>query len=174
MKTVRLLSVKAQVFSFDFLLACSIFLLMLVVLYSYWTYTYIEIEESRRMNEMIDGAYLVSQAWFREGTPKYWNPSDVIELGLQNDHKFNRTKMDSLNKSLDPANLGYNETKELIDAVFYEYFFRVYNTTNDTIYTFGLYPLNSQNVVRIKRIGIYRDPTLEKDSIVTLEVLLWE
>jgi len=97
-----------------------------------------------------------------------------IELGLQNDHKFNRTKMDSLNKTLDPGNLGYNETKELIDAVFYEYFFRVYNTTNDTVYSFGLYPSDAENVVRIKRIGIYRNSTLEKDAIVTLEVLLWE
>jgi len=171
---VKLLLVKAQVFSLDFLIACSIFLLMFIVLYTYWTYSYIEIEESRRMNEMIDKAYTISQAWFREGTPKYWSPSDVIELGLENNHKFNRTKMDSLNKSLDTGNIGYNETKELIDAVFYEYFFRVYNTTNDTIYTFGLYPSDAENVVRIERIGIYRDPILEKDSIVTLEVLLWE
>ena len=171
---VKLLLAKAQAFSFDFLIACSIFLLMLFVFYTYWTYSYLEIEESRRMNKMIDSAYLVSQAWFREGTPKYWSPSDVIEVGLQNDHKFNRTKMDSLNKTLDPGNLGYDETKELINAEFYEYFFRVYNTTNDTVYSFGLYPSDAENVVKIKRIGIYRDPTLDEDSEVNLEVLLWE
>ena len=160
---VKLLSVKAQVFSFDFIIACSIFILFLVVLYGYWTYSYIEIEETRSINRMIDKANLASQAWFREGTPKYWNSSNVIEMGLKNNHEFNQTKMNSLNTSL-----GYNRTKSLLDIVGYEYFFKVYNATNDTVFSFGLYPSNPENLVKVKRIGILND------TIVTIDVLVWK
>ena len=159
---MKLLSVKAQVFSFDFLIACSLFILVLVVLYGYWTYSYIEIEETRSINKIIDKANLASQVWFRECTPTYLNSSNVIELGLQNDHKFNQTKIDSLNISL-----GYNITKSLLDIVGYDYFFEIYNTTNDTIFRFGLYPSNPENIVKIKRIGILNG------SIVSMDTLVW-
>lgn len=160
---VRLLSVKAQAFSFDFLMACSIFILVLVILYGYWTYTYKEIEETRNINTIIDKANLASQAWFRDGTPIYWDSNNVIDLGLQNDHRFNETKMDILNVSI-----GYNRTKTLIGLDGYDYFFRIYNSTNDTVYNFGQYLVDADNVVKVNRIGILNG------SIVSLEVVVWE
>jgi len=159
---VRLLSVKGQVFSSDFLIACTLFILVLIVLYGYWTYSYNEIEETRNIDMMIYKTNLASEAWFREGTPKYWDPSDIIEIGLMNDHNFNQTKMDSLNVSL-----GYNRTKSLLDITGYDYFFGVINATNHTIFSFGLYPSDSENIVKVKRIGILNE------TIVSVEVLVW-
>jgi len=116
------------------------------------------------INDMIDKAYLISQAWFREGTPEYWNSSNVIDLGLANDHRFNQTKMNSL---VEPQ-LGYENVGNLIGVETYDFYFRVYNTTNDTVYTFGVYPSNPKDVIKVKRVGILND------SVAILEVLVWE
>lgn len=157
------MSVKGQVLSFDFMVASSIFLLAVGLLYVYWNYSNIQIEETKRIGDLTDKAFTASQVWYREGVPKYWDSNDVIDLGLQNDHRFNQTKMDVLNVSI-----GYDTTKTLIGLGGYDYFFRIYNSTNDTVYYFGPYPVDADNVVKVKRIGILNG------SIVTLEVVVWE
>ncbi len=157
------MSVKGQVFSFDFLLASSIFLLTVGILFAYWAYTNIQIEETRGMNEMIDKAYRSSNVWFREGVPTYWNSNNVIELGLENNHRFNQTKM-----NITKTEIGYDRTKTMIGLGGYEYNFTVYNTTNHTVFSFGLNPSNPRNLLKIRRIGIY------DSSIVSLEVMVWK
>jgi hypothetical protein len=111
---------KAQVFSADFLVATSIFLLVLTVVMIYWSYTNMQIEETKIINEMIDKAYIISQVWFREGTPKYWDSTDVREVGLLSDHRINETKMDEMKK------MGYSRVKGVIGAAPYEFQFRVF------------------------------------------------
>ena len=156
------MSVKGQVLSFDFIVASSIFLLFVGILFVYWIYSNVQMEETQRMNDMIDKTYLASQVWFREGTPPDWDSTNVIDLGLQSAHRFNQSKMDIMNISL-----GYGRTKTLIGLGGYEYFFRIYNSTNDTIFNFGLYSSNPENLVKIKRVGILNG------SLVTLEVMTW-
>lgn len=155
---------KGQTFSIDFMIACSVFVLAFSILYVYWIYATKQIDETREINDMIDKAYLISQIWFREGTPEYWNSTNVIDLGLSNYHRFNQTKMNSLNDT----ELGYDEVKSLIGVEVYELFFRVYNTTNDTFYTFGVYPLNPKTVTKVKRVGILNN------SVAIVEVLVWK
>jgi len=161
------MSIKAQALSFDFIIAASIFLLVIGIIYIYWIYSSIQIEETKNINEMTDKAFTASQVWFREGTPKYWDPNNVIDLGLENNKRFNQTKINFLNKSINPSNIGYSKTKTMIGLEGYEYFFKIYNTTNDTLFNFGLYPSNAVNIVKTKRIGILNS------SIVILEVLVW-
>jgi len=110
---------KAQVFSIDFLVATSIFLLVLTVIMIYWSYTNMQIEETKTINEMVDKAYTISQVWFREGTPEYWDSANVRELGLLSNHKINETKMDEMKK------LGYGRVKGIIGASPYEFRFLV-------------------------------------------------
>jgi len=156
------MSVKGQIFSFDFLLASSIFLLTMGILFVYWTYTNIQIQETIGMNEMIDKAYKATEVWFREGIPTYWNSSNVIDLGLENNHRFNQTKMGTMK-----TEIGYDKTKVMVGLSGYDYNFTVYDMNNDTAFSSGLNPSNPTNLLKIKRIGIY------EDSIVTLEVMVW-
>lgn len=156
------MSVKGQTFSSDFLIACVIFVLAFSILYVYWAYATLQIDETQKINEMIDKGYLVSQLWFREGIPEYWNTSDVIDLGLSNEHRFNQTKMNNLN------DIGYEKNKYLMGIEIYDYYFRLLNSTNSTIYTFGIYPSNAEDVIKIKRVGILNG------SIVILEAMIWK
>lgn len=164
MEKYMLLNHKSQALSMDFLIACSVFILAFSILYIYWAYTTKRIDETRRINDMIDKAYLISQIWFRNGIPEYWDPSNVIDLGLSNEHRFNKTKMDSLNDPL----LRYSNVSKMIGVETYEYFFRVYNETGNEVYSFGQYPSNSENTIKIKRIGIL------DGSLAMLEVMVWE
>lgn len=156
------MSHKGQIFSFDFLLASSIFLLTIGILFVYWTYTSIQIEETIGMNEMIDKAYKASEIWFREGIPTYWDSNNVIDLGLENNHRFNQTKMNTMK-----TEIGYDKTKVMVGLSGYDYNFTVSDTNNNTVFSFGLNPSNPINLVKINRIGIY------DGSIVILEALVW-
>jgi len=158
------MSRKAQTFSMDFLIASTVFVLAFSILYVYWTYTTKQINETRDINDMIDKVYLISQIWFRKGTPEYWNPSNVIDLGLASDHRFNQTKMDSLTDPL----LDYDNVSDLIGVETYDFYFRIYNTTNDLIYDFGLEPSSPENVIKIKRVGILNR------NVAIVEVMVWE
>ena len=157
------MSVKGQMFSFDFLLASSIFLLTVGMLFTYWAYTNIQIEETREINEMIYKAYTASEVWFREGMPKYWNSTNVIELGMQNDHRINQTKIDRMKMEL-----GYEKTKTMVGLGGYDYNFSIYNNTKHLIWSAGQpVSTSAQDVINVKRISILNG------SIVTLHVTVW-
>lgn len=156
------MSVKGQIFSTDFLIACSVFILAVGLLFVYWKYTTIQIEETRMLNDMSEKLHAVSQIWFKEGTPKYWSPPDVIELGLENNHMFNQTKMETLNS------LGYNKVRTLLGVENYQLYYRVRDEGNGTLFEFGIYPSNAKNLMKIERIGILNQ------SIAIVEVLLWK
>ena len=155
---------KGQTFSTDFIIACTIFILAVAILLIYWRYTNIKISETNLINDMTEKAYLISEIWFRDGIPKYWNESDVIDIGLSNNHRFNRTKMDTLS---DPF-LGYQNVSRKIGIEIYDYNFTVFNSTKNVVYTFGLNPTNPDNLIKVKRVGI-----LDGD-IVVVEVMVWQ
>lgn len=156
------MSPKGQIFSLDFLLASSIFLLTIGILLVYWTYTNIQIEETRGINTLTNKAYKASEIWFREGVPTYWDFNNVVDLGLENNHRFNDTKMGSMK-----TEIGYDKAKVMIGLSGYDCNFTLYDTNNNTVFSFGMNPSNPKNLIKIKRIGIYQA------SIVTLEVMVW-
>jgi hypothetical protein len=147
----------------DFFIGCTVFVLALSILFVYWTYSNNRINETNIINDITEKAYLISDIWFREGIPKYWDSSNVIDLGLSNNHRFNRTKMDSLNDPL----LGYKNVSRIIGIEAYDYKFEVINSTKNVLYTFGSNPANPSNLVKIKRVGIL------DGNIVTVEVMVW-
>jgi hypothetical protein len=152
---------KAQVLSFDFMVAIGVFLLVSGILYAYWNYASLQIEETRTINDMVNKLYLVSNVWFRDGRPVYWNPSDVIELGLQNDHRLNTTKMNALN------DLGYQRVLNMLGTENYNIHYRVYDENNYTLFEFGINPSNYKNLMKTKRIGILNG------TGVIIESILW-
>lgn len=156
------MSAKGQSFSADFLLACSLFILAIGLIFIYWSYTSQEIEGTRASNDMIDKLNLVSQVWFKEGTPAHWSPEDVIEIGLQNNHQFNQTKMNSLDS------IGYQKFKSFLGAGSYNIYYGVYDENNRTLFEFGLYPSSPENVMKTSRIGILNR------TIAMVDVLIWE
>lgn len=156
------MSFKGQVLSGDFLTASIIFILTIIILFSYWGYANIQLEETRRLNEITDIAHTISNVWFREGIPEYWNASNVIDLGLQNNHRFNQSKLNSLNE------MGYTQVKKMIGVSVYDFYLRIYDTENNTFFDFGSFPSTSENIVKVKRVGIMNN------SIVFVETLVWE
>jgi len=156
---------KGQTFSTDFIIACTVFILAIAILLIYWRYTSNKISETKLISDMTERAYLISEICFREGIPKYWSASNVIDIGLSNDHRLNKTKMDSLNDPL----LGYKNVSKKIGAEIYDYKFRVINSTKDLIYEFPLDPLptSPDNLIKVKRIGIL------DGEIVILEAMVW-
>lgn len=156
------MSIKGQAFSADFLIACSLFIVAMGLIFIYWSYASQQIEETRTSSDMIDKMNLASQVWFKEGAPIYWSPENVIEIGLQNNHQFNLTKMNSLNS------LGYNKFKTFLGAENYNIYYTVYDENNRTLFEFGIYPSQTENLMKTTRIGILNR------TIVMVDVLLWE
>jgi hypothetical protein len=155
------MSNKGQIFSADFFIACSIFIVAVGIVLIYWRYVSSEIEETRTLNDMNGKLQLASQIWFREGFPEYWSPENVIELGLENNHIFNQTKMDSLNL------LGYEKFLSLGGSGNYYVYYRVTDEKNSTLFEFGPYPSNAGNIMKMDRIGILNQ------TIAIVEVLVW-
>ena len=123
-----------------------------------------QIEETKNINDMTEKAYTATQVWFREGVPEYWDNNTIIDLGLENEHRFNQTKMNMME-----TDIGYNNTKIKIGLGGYEYNFSIYNSTEYLLWSFGQsLPSNSQNIVNVKRIGILNG------SVVILKVVVWK
>jgi len=157
---VLFMSTRAQIFSADFIIAASLFILLSGVAYYLWVEKSYSIEESKKFNKLIDAAYLASNVWLREGTPKYWNADNIVELGLQNDNKLNRTKMEMLN------DLGYQKVKQLSGLSDYDFLLRVYRSNNQTLFEFGRLD-EAKNVFKVKRISVL------DGEIVFIETIVW-
>lgn len=156
------MSARGQVFSADFLIASSIFVVAIGVIFIYWMYASQEIEGTRGTSDMIDKLNFASEAWFKDGTPVHWSPDDVIEIGLDNSHQFNQTKMDSLNV------LGYEKVKSFLGVGNYNIYYRVYDEMNRTLFEFGIYPYQENDVMKTTRMGILNR------TIAIVDVLIWE
>jgi hypothetical protein len=154
------MSTKAQIFSTDFIVASSIFILLSAIVYSLWLSRAYSIEESNELGNLIDSAYMSSNVWLREGVPKYWNEENIIDLGLQNNHRLNRTKLEMLNK------LGYERVKDLAGLRDYDFFMRIYNKNNQTLFEFGKMS-EAKNIVKVKRISML------DSEIVLIDTIVW-
>lgn len=96
---------KAQILTYDFFTAMAIFFVVLIVVMGYWYYSSVQIEETRERNQATNLLYLSSDIWFKEGYPKHWEATDVMEIGMSNDNRINETKMDILNNSISYSKL---------------------------------------------------------------------
>jgi len=160
MKMGLYMSTKAQIISSDFIVALSVFLIIIAIIYSLWITKSYSIEEERRIASLGDSAILASNILMREGNPKYWNQTNVIDLGLQNNNRLNQTKIEMLN------DIGYKKVKSMLGLQNYEFFMNIYDSSNRTIFDFG-YMGEAKNIAKVKRAGILNE------SIVFIDIMVW-
>jgi len=156
---------KAQVFTYDFFIALSIFLLIMILIMNNWYYSAIQMEETREKNLAYNTLLYTSQVWFKEGYPKYWDASNVIELGLSNDGKINRTKVEILNNSI-----GYQKAALLLKLGTFNLCYEVYNKTGALIFRFpqDANYSSAKNIYKIERVAIW------DEEPVKVRTLLWD
>jgi hypothetical protein len=152
---------KGQSFSIDFMAATAIFLILIAFIMVYWFYTNAQVYETQGIENMIDKVQMVSEVLFSEGYPEYWSPSDFVTLGFQNDNRFNQTKLDYL------ITIGYDNSKRLMGVGVDDYYIRLFDQSDNTKFTFGVFPNGEKNLIRIKRVGILNG------EIVFAEIFVW-
>jgi hypothetical protein len=130
----------------------------------HWYFTSVQIQETMEKTFALKTTISASQAWFKEGYPKYWGWDNVMELGFANDGKINRTKMEMLNESM------YSKVTLLLNLGNYNLRYEIYNKTNDLIFSF---PRSSdlskaKNVYKIERVAIL------DEQPVKVRTLIWD
>jgi len=156
------MSIKAQTLSYDFFVACTIFLMFMVIIFSLYSYANSHINDIWKIDEITKLSSQISEVWMREGTPENWNISNVIVMGLTSDYRLNQTKINYLNE------MGYQPVKEKIGVGVYDFYLRIYDSANKTMFSFGRYPSEPDYVSRNKRIGIFNS------TIVFIDTLVWQ
>jgi hypothetical protein len=157
-----MLTNKAQALTYDFFIALTIFIATVSLVMTQWYFSSVKIQETMEKNLALKTTLSASQAWFKEGYPKYWGLENVVELGLANDGKINRTKMEMLSQ------LGYSKVTILLNLGIYNLRYEIYNKTNDLIF---LFPQNSdltkaKNVYKIERIAILDEQPVKVRTLV--------
>jgi hypothetical protein len=157
-----MLTNKAQALTYDFFIALVIFIAIVSLVMVYWYSSSLQMQENIEKNFALRTTISASQAWFKEGYPKYWDLENVMELGLANDGKINRTKMEML------FQLGYSRATILLNLGTYNLRYEIYNKTNDLIF---LFPQNSdltkaKNVYKIERVAILDDQPVKVRTLV--------
>ena len=155
---------KAQILTYDFFVAMAIFLVVLTVVMGYWYYSSTQIEETRERNQATNSLFLSSDVWFKEGYPKYWGPTDVMEIGISNDGRINETKMNMIRD-----NISYSKLVSLLNLGIYNVQYTVYNSSKGIIFQFpsGVDLSSAKNIYNIERVGV-----LDENPVV-IRTILW-
>lgn len=153
---------KAQAMTYDFFIAMIIFLFLLTLVISYWHYSAVQMEEINENNRATNALFLASEVWFKEGYPRYWEKTNILELGLSNDNMINRTKMEML------PDLGYSKVVFLLNLGTYNLQYTLYNSNNYMIFQFpsGEIPSSANNIYKIERIGILDEQPVKVRTII--------
>ncbi|MCK4730059.1 MAG: hypothetical protein KAT28_01965 [Candidatus Aenigmarchaeota archaeon] len=144
---------KGQIFSFDFLIACSIFILVLAILISHIGYNTMQLNELKEKRELTQSGYKLSEIFFMEGYPKNWNVSNVEIIGLQTNNRIDWNKLKEL------ENLGYQKSLILL-GLKYDYNLTIGN------YTFGKNPENASSAFIINRVGILNSSVVSIQAVI--------
>ena len=156
------MSIKAQTLSYDFFIATFLLFLFLALIFLFFYYrtkSYQENSEKIRANELL---FSSSEIWFKEGHPKYWNESNVVEIGLSNDGKINLTKVKLL------ENLGYSKVVSLLNLGTWNVKYSLLLQNGTEIFSFPSNEIdNAKDLFVLERIGIL------EDKPVIIRTILW-
>ena len=154
---------KAQLFTIDFSIALTISLVLMIALVLSLNIYPVRLNENQNKNEMLITAFQVSNSLIKNpGSPSLWENNltslDVIGLA-QSELVLSENKVNSF------INLDYNNSKNFFG--FYDFYFRILDTNNDEIISYGL-QFNGTSSISIRRYIIYDN---EK---AIMELALWE
>ena len=165
---------KAQIWYYDFLLALSMFLLILVFSFKYINDTYIfEAGEST-----IPDADKLAGKLMSYGVPNNWTKNEVISIGILTNGVLNSTKLNNFNNLTIE---DYASVKQLmgIKSDFLIYFEnqsnqRVNFSDSGYIGMAGATPstLDGRERINIERYVVYKEANTAK--ILTMKVVVWQ
>ncbi|MEK6854888.1 MAG: hypothetical protein AABX73_01570 [Nanoarchaeota archaeon] len=156
---------KAQAWGFDLAVSAIIFLAAAFLLYIYTLNSSSGTDE--KLSILSHEGEIVSNTLLSEGYPSNWDESSVVKIGLLTDKKINETKLESF---YNLAQIDYGKTKTLF-GIRHNYYVNLSESVvigGSRIEGIGLLDPNSDNLVRITRVSIY------KDVPITLTIYLWE
>ena len=156
------MSAKGQVFSSDFFVGLTIFLIGLSILIIFWNYTNYKIRAKRAVEDLSRLALSISNVFFIEGEPKYWNPENVVILGFSNDGRLNWTKINYMKE------IGYEKTRKMLSCP-YHLQLRIINATND----FLIFNLTKEGISDAEFVAKAERYGILNSSIVRIEVIVW-
>ncbi|NIO44692.1 MAG: hypothetical protein GTN36_04025 [Candidatus Aenigmarchaeota archaeon] len=141
---------KAEIFSSDFVLGLSLFLIGLVIFEVFYGSLHAEINDYKirddiqaKVNSIAD--VLVTSTGF----PEYWNNDSVKVIGFFSDGLINLTKFEELQK------IEYYTAKRIMGVGGYEIYIDIRNKTDDIIdgYSYGIEEdESSSQVFYVKRL----------------------
>ena len=139
---------KGQALTFDFVIATAVFLAVLSLIVSYWYYSMLQMQEIMDKNMAVNSLVLASDIWFAEGYPKYWDTSSIREIGLSNENRINRTKMEML------PQIGYSNVTTLLSLGAYSVQYNLYSGGSE-VFAFPSFNITClKNTYIIERISI--------------------
>lgn len=155
---------KSQVWGVDLMIAVFIFMIGIATFYLYT----INMQNNEEKFESLkyDGE-LIGDSLLSQGFPIDWNSVNVIKIGIAENGKINETKLERFyNLSIQ----NYAITKVLFNTRYDYFFFLSENLTinSQPISGIGLEPGNTENLVKITRLAIYKDKPVE------IYIYVWE
>jgi len=130
---------KAEIFSSDFVMALTIFLIAVSTFGIYYTSLQSDISEYKIRNEIQSKANNIANLLLTSsGEPRYWSSTNVKVIGLYDSGLINLTKFEELKK------IEYYTAKKMLGIGGYEFYIELKNETghvlkNDSlVYNFGI------------------------------------
>jgi hypothetical protein len=150
------------VWGFDLVMALTIFLVGIIVIYIYAINFLNEGEEN--LNQLLNDGNLASFLILSEGTPKNWTLTDVEIPGILSEEKINQTKLENL-YSLSLNN--YTQIKRMLGTNHELYFnFTNIEISGNPVDGIGNSPTSEKNLIKIERFTIYNNKPVKFDLFV--------
>jgi hypothetical protein len=161
------MSIKAQAWYVDYMVAMVIFSLAILIYFEYGANS----SENSLSYLETDSKY-ISSSLVSEGIPNNWT-SNPLKIGVADDYKLNETKWQAFH------NLGYNTSKNIF-ATRFDFYVMVKDAGNviriDDLDGIGnpnynsstIKNIDAKNLIRTERFIVYQN------RIMSLVVYLWE
>lgn len=163
---------RAQIWGIDLLAGMALFLVGIVILF---TYSLNQPDEARENFDFLfyDGG-IIANNLMSSGYPTSWNSDDVITLGISNDNRIDESKLEKIYDMVYVDN-NYSLTKSLFHTQYDYYFFLDQNMTINSVEVDGIGKpgvtrdnVDSKNLIKITRFTIYKNKT------TPLYIYIWE
>jgi hypothetical protein len=155
---------KGQIFSFDFIIAMGIFLVILLSFFSIWNvYNDVKVDMEQKVNLARVAESAMQSLMLTGGNPPNWynytNYNEIVSIGLRNGDVYELAEDKVI--GLETANVSYKNMTKALGISKYEVSIIVKNGTGD-LYKFGvLPPFNPKEVVSLSRLGILNNEPVE-------------
>lgn len=170
---------KSQIWYFDFILALSIFVMILVLGFRYVINS--NYYEGKEVNNIIFETSILSDTLMGPGLPINWTAQDVISIGIVDENTLNLVKLERLNNfSID----DYTGIKHVlgINSDFLVYFtdkndiilnLTIPNYIGKSGYTIeSVTNLDVSELISVQRYVTYKSNNIS--NIISMRVVLWQ